>query len=154
MKRLIIILCLGFIIFLPVAGLPFVCSVTATPVSFSNYDVFSPVPNDSTGTVSVNCNNPDKNPMPVVIGISSGNSGIFTPRQMRQNTGPALMNYNLFIDSSRMAVWGDGTASTSTVTGMVTRNMRLNQIIYGRVQALQNLKVGTYSDVLTVTVAW
>jgi spore coat protein U domain-containing protein, fimbrial subunit CupE1/2/3/6 len=154
MNYSIIILCLVFLSCLPVECFAFVCYVTSTPVNFNTYDVFSPIPSDSTGSLTLNCNNPDKKPLPVTIAISSGNAGIFTPRQMRQTTGPDRMNYNLFIDPSRTTIWGDGTGSTSIVTEVVTRDFILNEVIYGRVPAQQNLSVGTYSDILTVTVSW
>lgn len=138
---------------LPLAGPSFGCSVTATSVNFGTYDVFSPAPDDSTGSIAVNCNNPGPGTN-VQIAISPGNSGSFSPRQMRQTAGPGFMSYNLYIDPSRTSVWGDGTANTSTVTANVRRNVMLNQPIYGRIPALQNLSVGSYGDVLTVTVAW
>jgi spore coat protein U-like protein len=154
MNRFIIMLTTAFIFCFTVDGSAFVCNVTSTPVNFSTYDVFSPIPSDSAGSLTITCNNPDKKPFPVTITISTGNAGIFTPRKMSQTAGPDRMNYNLFIDPSRTAIWGDGTGSTSTVTEIVTRDITLNETIYGRVQAQQNLRVGTYSDTLTVTVSW
>lgn len=154
MNRFIIIIGIAFLFCFPVEGTAFVCSVTSTPVNFSSYDVFSPIPSDSAGSITVTCNNPDKKSIPVNISISSGNAGIFTPRQMSQTAGPDRMKYNLFIDSSRTAIWGDGTGSTSTVTKIVNKDIVINESIYGRIAALQNLSVGTYSDTLTVTVSW
>jgi spore coat protein U-like protein len=153
MNRLIII-CLSLLGLLPVEGFAFVCNVATTPVNFNTYDVFSSVPNDSNGSISITCNNPEQKPFSVLITISSGNAGVFTPRQMRHATGLDRMNYNLFIDPSRTAIWGDGTGSTSAVTEIVTRSIALNETIYGRVPTQQNLRVGTYSDTLTVTVTW
>lgn len=154
MNRFIIIIGIAFLFCFPVEGTAFVCSVTSTPVNFSSYDVFSPIPRDSAGSITITCNNPDKKPIPVNISISSGSAGIFTPRQMSQTAGSDRMKYNLFIDSSRTAIWGDGTGSTSTVTKIVNKDIVINESIYGRIAALQNLSVGTYSDTLTVTVSW
>src|SRR5512136_1393423 len=140
----ITILVTAFLCCTPAAVSAFVCDVTTTPVNFNNYDVFSPVPSDSTGSVSVSCNNPDQNPILVTISISSGGAGIFTPRRMQQATGSDLMCYNLYIDPARTTIWGDGTGSTSTVTANVTKNAMVQEIIYGRVPARQNLSVGAY----------
>jgi spore coat protein U-like protein len=154
MNRFIIFVGTAFLFCFPVEGSAFVCNVTSTPVNFNTYDVFSPIPSDSAGSITVTCNNPDKKTLPVSISISSGNAGIFTPRQMSQAAGPDRMKYNLFIDSPRTAIWGDGTGSTSTVTETVSRDVNINEPIYGRIPAQQNLSVGTYSDTLTVTVTW
>lgn len=154
MNRFIIVIGIAFLFCFPAEGSAFVCYVTSTPVNFNTYDVFSPVPSDSAGSITVTCNNPDKKTLPITISISSGNAGIFTPRQMSQATGPDRMQYNLFIDPSRMTIWGDGTGSTSIVTENISRDIVLNEPIYGRIPAQQNLRVGTYGDTLTVTVAW
>ncbi len=132
----------------------FNCGVTTTPVSFINYDVFSPAPTFSTGTVVVSCSNPDQHPLAVTIAINSGGSGTFNPRQMRGATGAERLNYYLFTDASRTVIWGDGTGGTSTVTNMVARNIPWTATIFGMVPPRQNLSAGDYSDTLLVTVIW
>jgi len=132
----------------------FNCSVTTTPVTFGNYDVLSASPLNSTGTVSINCNNPEKRPMPISLAISSGGSGTFNPRQMKAAIGTDRMNYYLFTDPARTIIWGDGTGGTSLVTGVITKTDVLNTTIYGKVPARQNIRAGSYSDSLIVTVNW
>lgn len=127
------------------------CNVTTTNISFGVYDVFSPTPLDSTGIISLTC---DEAPPPdVVVAIGqSPNSGVFNPRQMRSATD--LMDYNVYTDPARTAIWGDGTAGTSTVTQKVTKNKARLLTVYGRIPPAQDLAVGTYSDTLTVTINW
>ncbi|MRR53673.1 MAG: SCPU domain-containing protein [Deltaproteobacteria bacterium] len=132
----------------------FHCSVTTTPVSFGSYDVFSPAPIDTIGTIFVSCNNPEKKAMPVIISINRGSSGSFNPRQMRLASGSDRMNYYLFLDPSRTTIWGDGSGGTSTVIRTIEKTSPLNLPVYGRIPARQNLKAGTYSDQLVVTVNW
>lgn len=143
----------GFLSFAQVA-LP--CTVTTTGIIFSNYDVFSPLPLNTTGTVTVTC--PDTPPVDAVISIgSSPNSGGFIPRQMKHSTLPDFLSYNLYIDAAGTAVWGDGTGGTQTVT---LNNVKASKnkpkpvitTIYGIAPPLQNVAVGTYNDILTVTV--
>ena len=141
-------------IFCAVNSHAFNCRVSTTPVSFLNYDVFSNSPAYSTGTVAVDCNNPDHHPLPVTIAINRGGSGSFNPRQMRRAAGGDRLNYYLFTDASRAVIWGDGTGGTSTVTNTVTRNSPWNATVYGMLPARQNVRVGSYSDRLLVTVTW
>lgn len=131
------------------------CNVNATGVNFGAYDVFSPVPLDSTGTVSVSC---DELPPPDPV-ISIGPSGItggFYPRRMRHSSGSGALDYNLFSDPSMTAVWGDGTAGTSTVQLRNVKRQKPPEVvtIYGRIPPGQNVSTGAYSDTLTVTIIW
>lgn len=135
------------------------CSVSTTPVSFANYDVFLATPNDSTGTITVVCTWPKPPPatQPPDVTISIGpspTSGGFNPRQMRHTSGGDLLNYNLFIDAGRSAVWGDGTGGTSIVNQRVPRDKPWVTTVYGRLPAGQNVSVGLYSETLTVTIIW
>lgn len=129
-----------------------VCSVSATGVNFGGYDIFSAAPLDSTGSVRVSC---DQNPpMDITVAIgSSGTSGGFRPRAMRNASTADRLNYNLFTDASMSVVWGDGTSGTSTVLLFkVNKNRPQTATIYGRIPPGQNVSVGTYADTLTVTI--
>jgi spore coat protein U-like protein len=128
------------------------CTVSATGVTFGAYDVFVAAPLDSTGTVTVTC---DQAPPPdVVIAIGpSGTSGAFIPRQMRSASSPDRLNYNLFTNAGRSTVWGNGAPGTSTVfLKNVPKNRPVVTTIYGRIPPGQDGSVGTYSDSLTVTI--
>jgi spore coat protein U-like protein len=128
------------------------CLVSATGLNFGEYDVFSAVPRDTTGTVTVTC---DRNP-PTDVTISigrSGGSGGFNPRQMRRAGGSDLLGYNLYTTASMSTVWGDGSAGTSTVfLRKVNRNHPVTTTIYGRIPPGQNVSVGSYAETLTVTI--
>jgi len=154
MKCIIRSLPIFLLLLISVNAQAFHCSVTTTPVSFGSYDVFSPAPIDTIGTIFVSCNNPEKKAMPVTISINRGSSGSFNPRQMRLAGGSDRMNYYLFLDPSRTTLWGDGSGGTSIVTRIIEKTAPLNIPIYGRVPARQNLRVGAYSDQLIVTVNW
>jgi spore coat protein U-like protein len=126
----------------------FNCTIATTPVNFGSYDVFSGAVQDSTGTITVDCKNPEQKPLSIIISINKGSSGGFTPRQMTSAVGDRL-NYYLFTDAAHTTIWGDGTGG-----GTITRNTILNATIYGRIPAAQNVSTGAYSDVLTATVIW
>ena len=151
MKQILItILCM----LLPVTGNAFQCSVASTPVSFPNYDVFTSSPAYSTGTVSVKCNNPNNQAMPVTIAVNGGNAGTFNPRQMKAAIGTDSLNYYLFTSAARTVIWGDGTGGSSTVTNTVSKSAPWNASIYGSLPQRQNVRAGSYSDAVVVTVTW
>lgn len=131
------------------------CNVAATGVSFGAYDVFSATPLDSTGSVTVSCDSVPPPDVVIEIGPSSGSGG-FNPRQMRHASRPDRLGYNLFTDSSRSAVWGDGTAGTRTVflKNVHRQKPPVVTTIYGRIPPGQNVSTGTYSDTLTATITW
>ncbi len=129
------------------------CTVSATPVSFGSYDVFSPGPLDTTGTITIDCD--DKPPPRVTISIGqSMYSGGFDPRAMQLTTGSELLFYNLYTDSNRTTIWGDGSGNTMTVQGKVKNKKPLISTVYGRVLPLQNVEAGAYNETLTITVVW
>ncbi len=128
------------------------CRVTATGLNFGAYDVFSAVPRDTTGTVTVTCDQNPPTDITVTIGPSAGSGG-FNPRQMRQAGGTDRLGYNLYTTASMSSVWGDGSAGTSAVfIRKVNRNRPATATIFGRIPARQNVSVGSYSETLTVTI--
>ena len=131
------------------------CNVSATGVSFGAYDVFSPSPLDSTGSVTVSCDETPPADVVIAVGPSAGSGG-FNPRQMRHASIPDRLGYNLFTDPSRNAVWGDGTAGTQTVFLKNVKRQKPPVVttIYGRIPPGQNVSAGSYSDTLTATITW
>lgn len=130
------------------------CNVAATGINFGAYDVFSPAPVDSTGSVTVSCD--DIPPANVVIAIGPGGAGTFLPRRMRHASLPDVLTYNVFTSSSMAVVWGDGTGGSATVTaGRIPKNRPPRPItLYGRIPAAQNVSAGSYSDTLVITITW
>jgi spore coat protein U-like protein len=117
------------------------CTVSTLGVNFGSYDVFSNQNLDSTGNISVICNNATL----YTIFLSPG-GGSYASRSMA--SGVNRLNYNLYTDPSRASVWGDGSGGTSIAGGSA---IPANHPIYGRIPARQNVYVGSYSDSITVT---
>lgn len=120
------------------------CTVSTTGINFGTYDVFSPVNEDITGTINVDC------PMNTTysIWLSSG-SGTFSSRALT-NAGQILV-YNLYLDPTHLTIWGDGSGGTGTFNGTGTGS-NIATPVYGRIPAAQNARVGSYTDVVTITV--
>lgn len=129
------------------------CTVSTDPVNFDVYNPFQVAPLDSTGTVHINCNSLITISINYGIQMSTGNSGSFSNRIM--SSGAHHLNYNLYTDPGRTAVWGDGSAGTSIVTGSVlcVLNCSVPHTVYGRIPGSQTTAaVGSYTDIITVTV--
>jgi spore coat protein U-like protein len=131
------------------------CTISVTPISFGNYDAFSSVPLDTTGTVTVNCS--DVVWAEVKLGVSSS-SGTFNPRRMRRSGGNDFLDYNIYTNATRTVIFGDGTGGTGTIElhkppGTPRHEPWSRSIsMYSRIPPGQNVSVGTYSDTLTATV--
>jgi spore coat protein U-like protein len=124
------------------------CSITTTPIVFGTYNVFTASPQDSTGTVVYNCNGGAKN---IWIEISRGISTTFNPRRMAKGT--ERLNYNLYLDPARTAIWGNSTGGTSVHTNAnPPNNHDVTATIYGRIPPGQDISAGAYADVVSVEI--
>jgi len=72
---------------------------------------------------------------------------------MQISGGGDTLNYNLYRDSARAEVWGDGAGNTYVQTGIGTGGTA-HLIVYGSIPAGQNVRAGLYSDAVTVIVEW
>ena len=130
------------------------CSASTSGVSFGTYDVFSPAPLDGNGAISVNCTGLVAS---VLVSydllLSPGGSGSYLSRTLAN--GSSQLAYNLYTDSARTGIWGDGGSGTSKVSdgyllGLFT--VAKDYPVYGRIPALQNAATGSYADTIIVTV--
>jgi spore coat protein U-like protein len=131
------------------AGAEAACSISTTAVSFGSYNVFTPTADDGTGQVTYRCTG--SRPLFVRIQLDKGGAPSFNPRQMRR--GSEALNYNLYLDSTRSTIWGDGTGGTQVhfqVLPPVGQNINVN--VYGRIPAGQDVSSGTYSATVTATI--
>ena len=124
------------------------CTISATGVNFGLYDVFAPMPTDSTGSVTYDCEPSDKN---IRITLSSGVGGTFLPRSL--TNGSDLLAYNLFTDAALTSIWGDGTGGSNFYYKNNPHPVKPTVLtIYGRIPALQDVGTGSYTDTVIVTV--
>lgn len=126
------------------------CSASTVGVNFGVYDSQSGVPDDSTGTVNISCSGEGFFLFPTVS-LGAGSSGTYASRRMRN--GANNLQYNLYTDSARSTVWGNGSGGSSTQTMLVLFGNG-SRTIYGRIPTGQSVNAGTYSDTLVVTVEY
>jgi spore coat protein U-like protein len=125
------------------------CTLSTTGVSFGTYDLFSPSPLASTGSIAWSCP-PNRT---IEIHLGTGSSGSFLPRKMAN--GAEHLSYNLYLDPAGTRIWGDGTGGTSVLTmdtGPGTLGKSGTVPIYGRIPAQQDVSAGVYTDTVVVTI--
>ena len=125
------------------------CTISTSPLSFGSYNVFSPTPLDSTGSVTYRCGNSDHD---ITISLDRGGAPTFNPRRMLKGTEP--LTFNLYLDAARTTIWGDGTGGTQTFFehNPQGNNKDITITIYGRVPAGQDVSAGTYTNTVTATI--
>lgn len=124
------------------------CTISTTALSFGSYNVFSPFPLDSTGSVTYRCGRRDRN---ITIILDRGGAPSFNPRRMRKVA--EALNYNLYLDAARTTIWGDGTAGTQIYSDRNPPNNRnVTVTIYGRIPAGQDVSAGAYTNTVTATI--
>ena len=123
------------------------CTVSAAPLIF-----LIPLPTnlnvDATSTITVKC--PRNTAFTIDIDKGLYNNGI--NRRVYNAGYNAYINYDVYKDPPRSAVWGTGgtknVAGNSGLTGIALIP------VYGRVAAVKTLKSGSYNDTLTVTITF
>ncbi len=113
------------------------CTVAATDLAFGNYLANAASPLDGTSTITVTCTSG------LPYGVSLGASA--NARTMSR-AGGFTLNYGMYNDAARSVAFGFTGASGNGVGQAYT--------VYGRVPAGQFVPVGTYTDTVTVTVAY
>jgi spore coat protein U-like protein len=122
------------------------CSVSASPLSFGAYNVFSQSPLDSTASITFSCNG---NAQPIIdLGNGAGTSGSSASRAMKN--GNASLSYGLYLDAARTSLWGDGTRGSGRYQALDRTG---SVVVYGRIFARQLMaKAGVYADTVVVTI--
>ncbi len=74
------------------------------------------------------------------------------------HAGAITLNYNLFTDTARSVIWGDGLGGTGLASGSFTvgpgvgnGSRQVVHPVYGRIPALQDVLDGAYTDTIIVT---
>ncbi|AKF80270.1 spore coat protein [Myxococcus fulvus 124B02] len=121
-------------------------------LNFANYTPTSPLPLDTVGSITYLCL---LQLTPMTIDLSPGNSGAHSNRRMRGPSPSNTLSYNLYVDATRLLIWGNGASGTSRY-GPVIPVLALDVTvpIYGRIPAQQSVPAGAYSDTLVMTMTF
>lgn len=126
------------------------CVVSTSDMAFGDVNTLSGANVDTTGGITVTCTN--QTGWTASAGFGSGTGASFASRRMM--AGGNLLNYNLYTDGARSAVWGDGTGGSVTIGGTGTGSAQ-PVTIYGRVGSGQtSVPAGDYADTVAVTITY
>jgi spore coat protein U-like protein len=120
------------------------CDVSPQGVNFGGYDPLAAAPTDGVGTIAISCDSP----VSFTVSLSSG-AGSYGERRMIG--GVTELAYNLYVDASRLVVWGDGNGGSSTYS---TSSDSVDIPVYGRIPARQNIPAAAYADTIVVTITY
>jgi spore coat protein U-like protein len=138
----------------PAAAAPY-CTVSALNLVFPAYDSMRASPTDTVGNITVSCGGTAGDIVSHSLLLTPGASPSFAVRTMR--LGGTALNYNLFINAARTAIWGDGNGGSNIVSDsypVTPFGSIRSYAVYGRIFPRQNVPVGTYADTITVTVSF
>ena len=131
------------------------CIVSATNLNFGNYRGVAAL--NGTSDVVVRCTKDSG----YTLALSAGSSADFVTRLMSDTVSGGTLAYNLYTGSAASdPVWGDGSGSTKTVLGTgngMSSASEITHTVYGLLPdnaANQAAPAGSYSDTITVTVAY
>ncbi len=129
------------------------CTVSGSLLNFgaSLDPLAAATPVDSTSSLSVHCTNTTPYTVSLSAGGNAGGASNFANRAIR--SGSNTLGYQLYLDSGRSTVWGDGTSSSSTQAGTGSGSSQA-LTIYGRLPTLNGAVPGTYTDTVTVTITY
>ncbi|MEW6186544.1 MAG: spore coat U domain-containing protein [Thermodesulfobacteriota bacterium] len=113
---------------------------SVTDVAFGDYDPTSATPLDVNGDMTFRCT---KN--------TAYETYIVGTRQMVGAVESDNLNFELYTDAGRTTAF---LADNSGPTSNAPDNSPITQIIYGRIAALQDVSVDTYSRALTITIEY
>ncbi|MGH8865300.1 MAG: Csu type fimbrial protein [Burkholderiales bacterium] len=124
------------------------CTISATNLAFGTYSETAAPPTDGSSTVTTTCTKAAA----YDIGLNAGGGTGATVAARKMTSGANLLTYSLFQDAARAVVWGN-TIGTDTVA-LVGTGLTVPTTVFGRIPALQNVAVGSYTDTITATVTF
>lgn len=126
------------------------CTISATALDFGTVGTLTSN-HDATSSLSVRCTSGA--PYSIALNAGTGTGATVAARVMTRSSGTQTVTYQLFTDTNRTRLWGDGTAGTVQNTGTGSGNTQ-TVTIYGRVPPQVTPQAGSYSDTVTATITY
>lgn len=130
------------------------CTISAGPLAFGNYDAVAGPQVDATAQLSVACSRGAITSITLGQGQNPGvgSTDAVPLRRMKRDTATEMLSYMLYQDALRVLPWGN-TALTGHVYIPAT-SAATNVPVYGRINALQDVPTGSYTDVVVATITF
>ena len=140
-----------------------VCTLNTGGMAFGNYDPTSASAVTTMASGTLLCTYTGTG-FTATITVSAGNSGSYATRSMV--LGAQSLSYNVYLDPGYTLIFGNGSGNTYDFTvcypgGTVVctgvtgaSGLVYTGTVYGQIPARQNIRAGTYTDNLVVTVTY
>ncbi|HEY1836874.1 MAG TPA: spore coat U domain-containing protein [Rhizomicrobium sp.] len=125
------------------------CSVSAGTLAFGSYTPTAGSSTDASSTVNVVCTNGTD----YTVALDGGSTANNVAAREMNDAASHTLSYEIYKDSARATVWGDGTGASVTQSG-TGGGATQSFTAYGRVPAAQFVTAGNYADTVTVTVSY
>lgn len=134
--------------------------VSGGSLAFGRYDILAARPTDSQATLSISCER-SGGPAGVTLTVRldpGSQGGPASAHRLRHTGGrPDVLRYGLYRDAARSAAWGssdgvDTMDAALTVPDRGTASIRFT--IFGRMPPGQDVRIGSYADVVRVTILY
>lgn len=126
------------------------CAVTGDTLDFGNVDALTGTTLDVTATISVTCTLGTT----YNVQLDKGTYGAsVSGREMQISGDTTRLSYHLYTDAIHTAEWGV-TNGVDTVSGLGLGIAATPHLVYGSIPAGQEVPAGSYSDTVTITVAY
>lgn len=119
------------------------CLFNIQPLNFGVYNPIVSEDNISSSKIDISCS-PSQT---YTLKMSTGQSNNFNDRYMKSSDN--LLHYNLYMDSGRSSLFGDGQSGTSYYTGQSS-----NVYIYAIIPNRQRIPAGSYTDYLSIDLSF
>jgi spore coat protein U-like protein len=123
------------------------CSVGAGSLAFGNYDPTAASNVDQAGTFQVTCTKGTS----ATVGLDTGSNASGSTRRMTDGTD--FLSYELFKETARTNVWGNSGAGLVALAAAPS-NAAQTVTVYGRISGSQDVRAGSYSDTVIITVTF
>lgn len=124
------------------------CSVTTSPIDFGQVSTTVTTNADAQGAVNLLC----VSGTGYSVTANGGGGGAIANRRMIN--GASQLAYQLYTDSARTSILGDGASNGSAITGTGSGSTTAIPI-YGRISGdRSSAQPGTYNDTVVITVTY
>ncbi|MBP6279570.1 MAG: spore coat protein U domain-containing protein [Rhodocyclaceae bacterium] len=126
------------------------CTISsAFTMDFGDYLPGQTTTLNGTGSVTTRCDR--GNTAMILAAGPSLHTGSITNRALRLKNGSDQLRYQLFTDSSRVTIWGDGINGGQAIRRVVPASNQTT-VYYGSVAAGQSISSGDYYDRISIIV--
>lgn len=121
------------------------CALTGATLDFGTYTAGQTTDRDARIDIAyTNCG-----PGTITMELDGGGAADVNARKLRSGTN--VLNYNLYRETARTAIFGTGVnAKTATLTGVASGSLS----VWGRIPKSQAVPVGTYTDTVNITLTF